>query len=253
MFRRTTFARTGPLVPGVQACGSASSSAWSGAIIRTAQAWYCQPRPNGPHVSRWAFESPHSASFALVHSLASFICGEPVSRGPIRSISSLAVSMTFELWNSSCRICVTMSRSTRSSAGRATDDMPTRTRNAERRFKGDLLVGARGTVPPRLFGGQMGRKSGRLLQTLDQVQVGLHVNVALRVAAGGALVVGRNASGRRDFADRARHSRHCRWRARTVDASRPRGGGPVSNCLIVGRLARAGLTARARVVKMPPP
>src|SRR5215467_1279396 len=44
--------------------------------------------------------------------------GDPVRRGPIESISRLAVSITLELRNPSCRIRVTMSRSTRSSAGR---------------------------------------------------------------------------------------------------------------------------------------
>src|SRR6266404_4456133 len=45
--------------------------------------------------------------------------GEPVRRGPILSITTLAVSMTLELRKPSWRICVTTSRSTRSSAGRA--------------------------------------------------------------------------------------------------------------------------------------
>src|SRR6266540_2601834 len=43
--------------------------------------------------------------------------GDPVRRGPILSIRLLAVSITFELRNPSCRIRVTMSRSTRSCPG----------------------------------------------------------------------------------------------------------------------------------------
>ena len=45
-----------------------------------------QPRPNGPHASRWALDSPHAASRSRVHSLARFMFGEPVSRGPITSV-----------------------------------------------------------------------------------------------------------------------------------------------------------------------
>src|SRR5580765_5613163 len=43
--------------------------------------------------------------------------GDPVRRGPIESIRRLAVSMTFESRNPSWRIALTISRSTRSSAG----------------------------------------------------------------------------------------------------------------------------------------
>ena len=45
-----------------------------------------QPRPNGPHASRWALARPQAASLSRVHSLARFMLGEPVSRGPITSV-----------------------------------------------------------------------------------------------------------------------------------------------------------------------
>ena len=42
--------------------------------------------PNGPHASRWALAAPHAASLSRVHSLARFMLGEPVSRGPMTSV-----------------------------------------------------------------------------------------------------------------------------------------------------------------------
>src|SRR5262249_25468585 len=65
-----------------------------------------------------ALTRPQSESCFRVHSLARFMFGEPVRRGPIESISWLAVSMTLELRTPSWRMAVTISRSTRSSAGR---------------------------------------------------------------------------------------------------------------------------------------
>ena len=138
--RRTPSPCTGPFVPGVQASGSASSSAWSGAVIRTAQPLVVPAAAErAPSVSRCALESPHAANCSRVHSLAAFTCGEPVSRGPIRSISSEAVSMTLELVNPSWRIFVTMSRSTCSSAGRAERRRRRQAHEAIRRFRGHLL------------------------------------------------------------------------------------------------------------------
>jgi len=40
------------------------------------------PRPNGPHVSSFAFAIPHSVSFFTVQSPAAFALGDPVSRAP---------------------------------------------------------------------------------------------------------------------------------------------------------------------------
>ncbi len=87
--------------------------------MRTEQPSHVQPRPKGPQLSSRAPVIPQPSSRSRVHSLAAFIAGEPVRRGPIRSVSSEAVSITFELVKASSRIFVTMSRSTRSAESAA--------------------------------------------------------------------------------------------------------------------------------------
>src|SRR5205085_9916411 len=86
-----------PFVPGVHARGSAQSCATSGAVMRTVHSSYDQPRPNGPQLSRCALLRPNAVSLSRVHSLARFMFGEPVRRGPTKSINSSAVSIAFEL------------------------------------------------------------------------------------------------------------------------------------------------------------
>ena len=139
MLSRAAAPRIGPDVPAVQASGIATSWVLVGAVIRTEQPSHVHPRPKGPQLSSLALARPQPERRSFVHSLASFICGEPVRRGPIRSISSEAVSMTFELLNSSRRIFVTMSRSTDSVAGRAATAHTTRLAAAMKRFRGHLL------------------------------------------------------------------------------------------------------------------
>ena len=145
---RAAFARTGPAVPGVQASGIATSSAEPGDVIRTAQPDQVQPRPKGPQLSRWALASPQDSSCFFVHSLASFISGEPVSRGPMRSIISEAESMTLEFVKPSRRIRVTMSRSTASVAGRAELGEGDEADGSDQAFQSTPPEQNRGTVPP---------------------------------------------------------------------------------------------------------
>src|SRR5437660_1413099 len=97
IFTRTTWPRRSPDVPGVHALAYAISVATSGLTIRTLMYSFDQPRPKGPHGSRWELESPNSVSLSRVHSLARFMLGEPVKRWPTPSIRPLAVSMIFEL------------------------------------------------------------------------------------------------------------------------------------------------------------
>jgi hypothetical protein len=66
-----------------------------------------QPRPNGPHVSIFAFAIPHSLSFLTVQSPAAFALGEPVSRAPKTSVSQLAISMTCDRSRSSALMRLT--------------------------------------------------------------------------------------------------------------------------------------------------
>ena len=93
--------------------------------------------------------SPQDASCFFVHSLASFISGEPVSRGPMRSIISEADSMTLEFVKPSRRIRVTMSRSTASVAGRAASAKATRQPAAIKRFRAHLLNKTAARYHPR--------------------------------------------------------------------------------------------------------
>ena len=76
----------GPSVPGDQAFGNAIRGMHWGSITCMENRFSVQPRPNGPQGSRWASESPHAASLSRVHSLARFMFGEPVKRGPITSV-----------------------------------------------------------------------------------------------------------------------------------------------------------------------
>ena len=86
IFALTTFARTGPEVPGVQALGRAMSGVATGVTRLTAQRSKDQPLPKGPKLSRCALLKPQPASWSRVHSLAFFADGEPLSRGPITSV-----------------------------------------------------------------------------------------------------------------------------------------------------------------------
>ena len=81
----TTLPRRGPSVPGVKPRGTASRVAGMGLIIWTTARSSDQPRPNW-NPSRWALARPHDSSRWRVQSLASRICGEPVTRGPITSV-----------------------------------------------------------------------------------------------------------------------------------------------------------------------
>src|ERR1051325_4158367 len=78
-----------------------------------------QPRPNGPHDSKCAFASPYAVILSRVHSFAFFMFGEPVSRGPTKSVIPSAISITFELRKRSWRMRVTTWRSGASAASEA--------------------------------------------------------------------------------------------------------------------------------------
>src|ERR1051326_399642 len=79
---KTTGAVIDFLSPGDHALGYAFSAISCGSTTWAENFSSVQPLPNGPHASRCAFSRPHDSIFDLVHSLARFICGEPVKRGP---------------------------------------------------------------------------------------------------------------------------------------------------------------------------
>jgi hypothetical protein len=83
----------------------------SGESMRTSQSWYAQPRPKVPQASKCALTRPHLANWSRVHSLAFFMLGEPVRRGPMSSVRWLIMSITSPWPNSSSRKRVMNSRS----------------------------------------------------------------------------------------------------------------------------------------------
>src|SRR5262245_48598846 len=70
-----------------------------------------QPKPNSPQLSFRTFELPAAPSCPIVHVTALSRPGEPVSRGPMPSISSLAYCITCERAVPSSRMRRYMSRS----------------------------------------------------------------------------------------------------------------------------------------------
>ena len=85
-----TSAVTGPGVAGDHGAACAMNTAVSGATMRTHTLRCSQPRPNSPQLSARTCESPICVSSSRAQSIAFFRLGEPVSRGPTPSISSVA-------------------------------------------------------------------------------------------------------------------------------------------------------------------
>src|SRR5580693_4310317 len=104
MFTYTAAPLMGPLVEGDQGADCAIKTAVSGEVIRTQVLICCHPIPNSPQSSRCAFEQPMAVNWSRVQALALAIFGEPVSRGPISSLSPEAYSMTCECCSPSSRI-----------------------------------------------------------------------------------------------------------------------------------------------------
>ncbi len=107
---------TVPLVPGVQALGTACSGAARGLSSSRLALLNSQPRPKSSKASSWTLLRPHSVNFSRVQALARPMAGELVRRGPICSVRYCSVSATCERWKASCRILPTIARSTVSSA-----------------------------------------------------------------------------------------------------------------------------------------
>src|SRR5947209_5492297 len=63
-----------------------------------------QPRPNGPHGSKWAFSIPQDFNRFRLQSWANLKLGEPVSRAPATSVRFQSVSMICESLASSAFI-----------------------------------------------------------------------------------------------------------------------------------------------------
>ena len=99
-------------MPGVHALGSATSGATDGDTMVTTERSNDQPRPKCPHFSTRAFARPQSANCFRVHSFARFMAGEPVRRAPMTSVSSCAVSITWERAKPSVRMREIATRST---------------------------------------------------------------------------------------------------------------------------------------------
>ena len=94
IFTRIASPFTRPLVLGDHARGTALTMNALGDVAWMANRSLTQPRPNGPHISKWGLASPHVLNWASVQSPAFFVIGDPVSRGPCTSVSQLMMSIT---------------------------------------------------------------------------------------------------------------------------------------------------------------